>query len=1559
MDLALLPARQAAERLAELLERADPALDASAVAAMRDRSEGDAVLGALPLPAFAGLLERLARANGPDARETAWAALDLVRRPALLRRIPAGEVERWAGRILALLEASDYTVGVLFRERAQRYGSKTLFELPGPLGTRGLSWRQTAVRVEQLARGLFALGAGQPPGPVALLAENRLELALSDLACLSSGILDVMIPANATDEQVVYMLRHARASTLLLSGRPQLRALLPEAAPELRWIVSFDPLPGGGRGALLDLDALLARGEQVAAGLPAERGAAVRLGDRATVMYTSGTTGMPKGIPFTHRNIVFKRFARALALPELGEEDVFLCLLPLYHTFGRYLEMLGCVFWGATYCFLDNPSLEALVQGMRRHRPTVFINVPKKWMQLSETIAQGADIGAGDAGQFRAATLQNTGGRLRWGLSAAGHLDAEVFRFFQRQGVELMSGFGMTEATGGITMTRPGRYRADSLGGALPGIELRLAEDGELLIRGPYVVSGYLDPPEDSDEFDADGWLHTGDLVEMSADGEIRLIDRKKEIYKNIKGETIAPQRIENLFRDFESVGRVFLVGDQLEYNTLLIWPSPQAQAAQLDPSEHFRSLVVSVNKFLAPYERIVDFALLPRDLDTEHGELTPKGTPRRKTVVRNFAELIGSRYRRTHLSVGGVELIFPNWLFQLLGLTAQDLRVGEFSLELPSAGKRLTVKRWADGTAQVGSCRYLAHGPLDLGALLSSPRLWLGNEELVDFVPLEAAARQRPGRTELGIEWRRRAAPFAATDELQERLLAITLRGEWELGDLDLAARLLGSADELAALDAVELLEQVLAKGEGPLAEPARQVLGRAADSDSPAVHRRALQVLFLAEKEPRLGETLQRFLRRSPAVLDGEMRAVLTERNLSETRLDALIAAAQEHVFGEPADAGGERIAVALMRLLADYGAVHPVQYARIRAFLVRGVLFARNPALRTSAAEAAAAMQAGFRRWLGATPEFAVDPETSEEYRWADVVVFDDDVPEPDRRRLLAAIRETAFLREAVFAFSQGTLLRLADIPPGGVWIRLLGSRHGKSVYRVTVQTRYQGAHDLAANVNHELSPQQIEEELHWLILSGAPGKRDPLVEEFGGYWPEFDLWSEEFIPGETLDRVLRRLSAHPQQLERLGELWPFLALAALSAYVDFWNRSGRVWEIADPSLSNVVVPTEDYHTGTRIVSLSARRPHSGLGGMIRAFREEFVAPAERQYAALAGRVGWRAIFSSIPEVVGEEEGLALLQATLDDASAGLPAEAREPLEEFIATVRERGFLPARLFFAARRYQRWEALSPEATHQARARTMQELYDTYGLQRLAPSYPEARVRFFRETVFRNCPAELAAGLERLIAELRGRAFAPDALIDAVADLRGRIQLGPDEDYFLARLSFPYLRPEDAASFASSELAGKHRSDVVVVLADADGSPFQVRHALNPREVERLHRLFLAATLDVRFGPEHHYMVALSDRGQLIAGIYYAIEEEGRSAHLEKIVVAEPYRRRGVADGLMQEFFNRLRAMGVKTVTTGFFRPEYFYGYGFRIEKRYAGLVKSLEEPAPAPGAA
>ncbi len=877
----------AASELAALLAHDAPGrrdeTDAHAVRILENRTIGDELIAHMDLEVLRALGQRLIDRQAPgdpqpddEHRWEAWSFLDVVRRSPLLIRIEETDaVEQWSDLISKLVEASNFTFGPLFEQRVAGYGSRTLFQLPSGNGGGQISWHQVAGRVGLIARGLLALTASESERPVAILSENRLEMALTDLACLTTGIVNVMIPATATESEVRYILEHSRVGTVIVSDSVQLKKVTAnrERLPLLQHVVAMDGAAAAVRG-VLNFEEVLSRAGEISSETLGERRSSVKISDLATVMYTSGTTGRPKGIRFSQRNIVFKRFARALALPEIGEDDRFLCYLPLFHTFGRFLELCGSIFWGATYRFAESPSIDSLASDMQDFHPTVFISIPMKWIQLHELVRQEVDVETAGDGQIAAAVDRITGGELRWGLSAAGYLDPEVFRFFQRYGVELMSGFGMTEATGGVTMTIPGGYAENSLGVPLPGIDAELADDGELVIRGPYVMMGYLDDPEGRPSFDDEGWFHTGDLMEQDTTGQFHMVDRKKEIYKNVKGQTIAPQKIENLFRDFESVSRIFLVGDHRPYNTALIYPNygfKEVELASLNAAElkaHYRSLVVSANAFLAPFERIVDFTVIDRDFDAESGELTPKGTFRRKTIENNFLDSIKLLYRRTTLSVGGASISVPNWLFQAIGITTQELEVEGDRLTLGSIGSPLTIRKLDGDEFQIGSIvyGYSRRASLDLGHLLSTPLLWLGNTELVDFAPLEIEHRDRRRRRESEIRWRRRIGFGQPTGTQRVAAADVLEKPAIDLMDLHLAAHLMESTDSEIGVTAVDILEHVIERGEGDFTDIALSILRHAAVGASTEATARAFQILTMAERPSLYHQTLKTFIDDNP---------------------------------------------------------------------------------------------------------------------------------------------------------------------------------------------------------------------------------------------------------------------------------------------------------------------------------------------------------------------------------------------------------------------------------------------------------------------------------------------------------------------------------------------------------------------------------------------------------------------------------------------------------------------------------------------------------------------
>jgi long-subunit acyl-CoA synthetase (AMP-forming)/GNAT superfamily N-acetyltransferase len=1551
--------------LASTMKPEDAApLDSAVLGLLGDRRSGERLAEGVSLAGLESLagrtLTRLAAAGGLlslDLRRSAWGLLDILRRSDVRRRIvAAGATASWAGRILELVDASHFTFGELWAQRVAVYSGRVLFRLPGPSGPRTVTWHQAAGRVDQVARGLLALTGGDAAARVAILSENRLESALIDIACLSVGLVDVMIPATASDSEVAYMLAESRAGIVVASSREQLRKILKHRStlPNLKRMIALDA--DAAIYDVLPFEHILKRAGEVPHEILSTRRDSIRIDDLATIMYTSGTTGQPKGICFSNRNMVFKRFARALAWPEIGEQDVFLAYLPLFHTFGRFMELQGTVFWGATYCFAPDPAINTLAQQMRELQPTMFISVPLKWLQLYDLVQQSVDVESAEEAAIRAAVRRTVGDRMRWGFTAAGYLDPHIIRFFQRYGVELISGFGMTEATGGITMTPPGCYRDESQGPALPGIEIALTEDSELVIRGPYVTIGYLGASGPESALDNDGWFHTGDLFVMDIDGYLSIIDRKKEIYKNVKGETVAPQKIENLFRDFESVGRIFVVGDNRPYNTALIFPNPEfveLNFSSLTPAElreHFRSLVITANSFLAPYERIVTFSIIDRDFEAGRDELTPKHTFRRKVIEKSFAGVIERMYRRTTLEVGGVSITFPNWLFQILGITAQDLSVEDSELFLASEGTSLMVRRTGEDEIQIGSAVYRSReSTINFGQLLSTPRLWLGNEELIDFAPLHPQLRYSRRLTPADLVWQKRVQAYSPTDADRETAVFLLRRKTLDLMDLHRAALLLGAADGEDALLGVRLLEMALRMEESPFVEAARRVLARAADADSATVVRRSFQVLATLEPVPRYSEALARFLNAAVRVLDDETITALVEQNLSSDRLEMFVAETEERCLCADVNSRNLDTANDLLTLLASYGIAHPTHYRALRAVLTRLALTAPLDRVRGMAKAARVRLREGFRNWLGAPSQIAVDPETGREYSWDDVVAFDDVVDDEARKRLIAAIKNTPLLAEAAFILSDKATVALADIPPGGVWIRRIGEDQAKSVYRVAVKTRMLEPIDVVINLNRRLSESQIEEEIDWMIICAEPRGSGPLVELFGGSWESHGLWTEEFIPGETIDHALNRLSRRQQDDERYRSIWPHAAWSGLARYVDFWNRTGRRLVIADPTPGKLIVPMHDYQTGARLVSITSRQPFVSIVSMLQSFREQFVERVEREHLRLEGLVDWNVILSSVLEVIGEQEGCALLRQIQTSRDDHLTEDLRIAAENYVDAVERLGFLPRRLFFAVQRFRRWLKINPNATLSAQAATLGELHETYGLQSLESMYPETRARFFRETVFRHAGQHLGDALVDIIQRLRRRQIQPSDLSAVVTDLRTQLNLTPEENYFLTRLSYPYLRPEDEAELVASAPGGASQSDMVVTMIDADGDAFQIRHALSPREIGRLHRMFLSAKLPLEFRPEHRFLIAVNDRGILTGGLFYELQPEARTAHMDKIVVAERYQRKGLATALLEELCRRLKTAGCRSLTTGFFRPQFFYRHGFVIEGGYAGLVRSL----------
>jgi long-chain acyl-CoA synthetase len=561
-----------------------------------------------------------------------------------------------------------------------------------------ISSDEILARAKDIAAGLHAIGI-RHGDRVALLSDSRVEWTLTDAGCLFASAVDVPIYPTLTPSQVRYILRDSGASALFLANREkllELKEILAEC-PQVQHIVYFDA-EGVTEADGLTLAQLEQKGrelEQRDPGLIDRMAAETTPDDLATLIYTSGTTGEPKGVMLTHANLVSNLIDSCGHL-SIGEEDTVLSVLPLSHVYERQ-AMYMYLHHGMAVYFAE--SLQTIASNLREVRPTIVVGVPRMFEKIYQRIQQrAAEAGKLTAGLLSWAVAVGTeyarrwsnrqpipatlrfkhwlamklvfskwhdafGGRIRLLLSGGAALSEDLACIYIGAGIPIIQGYGLTETSPVITASSFEDYRVGTVGRAIPHVEIRIAEDGEIETRGPNVMRGYYNKPEETRAaFTDDGWFKTGDIGKINADGFLTITDRKKELFKTSGGKYIAPAPIEQAIKGSRFVNQVVLVGSERKFPAALVVPAWD----QLDAYCKFKGIEVksrsemcrhprivdllqrqidALTPNLARYEKIKKVALLENEFTMEGGELTPTLKIKRRVIDDKYRDVIEELY--------------------------------------------------------------------------------------------------------------------------------------------------------------------------------------------------------------------------------------------------------------------------------------------------------------------------------------------------------------------------------------------------------------------------------------------------------------------------------------------------------------------------------------------------------------------------------------------------------------------------------------------------------------------------------------------------------------------------------------------------------------------------------------------------------------------------------------------------------------------------------------------------------------------------------------------------
>jgi len=592
-------------------------------------------------------------------------------------------------------------LGQMFFSRMSRYTDNPALRYKKDGQWVDVTWKEAGDSVKAIASALLAIGVKRGD-KISIQSQSRLEWVLCDIGALSIGAITVPIYPSNTAEQSEYIINDSEAKVLIVENLMQLDKIkqIRQKIPNVIKIIVIKELTKSEDKTISSLDELINLGkselkkndEQIKKILEE-----ISIEDVATLVYTSGTTGSPKGVIQTHKNHIAMS-TNLYKVYSHNPGDINLLFLPLAHSFARGIEFFGIYSGTGIMAFAE--SVEKIAQNLVEVKPQVMASVPRIFEKVYQAVLSGAQASpvkkkifdwALEVGKQVSRLIQKKqpvplglrikrsiahklvfsklhaklGGRIRFFISGGAPLSRDIAEFFHAAGILILEGYGLTETVPATHINRIDGYKFGTVGQLIPGVEVKIAPDGEIIVRGDNIATkGYFKKPEATAEsFTSDGWFKTGDIGEIDSEGFLKITDRKKDMIKTAGGKFVAPQNIENILKTYPFVSQAVVIGDQRPYCVVLIAVNKE-EAEKFakgngiqykdysdlikNPQirERVKHTIDAVNSKLASFESLKKFELLPQDLTQEGGELTPTLKVKRKVIMQKYNELVDSMYK-------------------------------------------------------------------------------------------------------------------------------------------------------------------------------------------------------------------------------------------------------------------------------------------------------------------------------------------------------------------------------------------------------------------------------------------------------------------------------------------------------------------------------------------------------------------------------------------------------------------------------------------------------------------------------------------------------------------------------------------------------------------------------------------------------------------------------------------------------------------------------------------------------------------------------------------------